>query len=398
MRTKAFAGKTFVCRLITTPVPFKLFIFSFFLFYSIFISPRAVAEDFCSSDCVDAPFTSLPEINGSAAAMLAYAPPSFEDSLQVDDSQKDGNETRKTPQKPTPPTPLERFAPGAVLPQGLQSNLPDITRGPKDRMELSITFDGGGYEDNEALEILKVLRDRGIKTTIFLTGLFIKKYPWIVKEIVRDGHEVGNHTLDHPHLTEFAGRFTQKTLKGVDRKFVERELKETAALFKEATGTDMAPLWRAPYGEENAEIRRWAFDAGYAHVYWTYGKNKESLDTLDWVDDASSRLYRSSQEIKKRILKFGRNGDGVNGGIILMHLSTGRKTDRPSSMLGELIDDLMKRGYRFVKVSELVRNDRTLDKRIVKAMERRGFYEKTGVEQPHRLPGMANIDPETKGD
>ncbi len=228
-------------------------------------------------------------------------------------------------------------------------------------MELSITFDGG-YEAHEADEILDALRARGIKTTVFLTGLFIKRHPDITRQIVLDGHEVGNHTMTHPHLTSFAKDFTHKLLPGVSRPFLLRELRQTEEVFKEITGVEMAPLWRAPYGEINDTLRRWAFKEGYLHVGWTYDHgSRESLDTLDWVHDTSSRFYHSSTEIKARILGFGKGSNGVRGGIILMHLGTERRIDRVSSILGEMLDDLTNMGYRFVKVSRLLEGHKALD-------------------------------------
>jgi peptidoglycan/xylan/chitin deacetylase (PgdA/CDA1 family) len=245
--------------------------------------------------------------------------------------------------------PALHMPPASLLPPA-----PDFTRGNLERMTLSITFDGG-YEADDASTILDALRLKGIRTTVFLTGVFIKRHPEMVRRIVTDGHEVGNHTMNHPHLTDYAASFRHTPLAGVDREMLSRELKAAAALFKETSGAEMAPLWRAPYGEVNADIRQWAFDEGYVHVGWTYDfKAREGLDTLDWVSDRSSRLYRTSGEIKERILRFGDGGSGARGGIILMHLGTGRAEDRAADVLGEILDGLIERGYRFVKVTEML--------------------------------------------
>jgi peptidoglycan/xylan/chitin deacetylase (PgdA/CDA1 family) len=83
-------------------------------------------------------------------------------------------------------------------------------------------------------------------------------------------------------------------------------------------------------------------------------KKGESLDTLDWVHDRSSRFYRTSSEIKANVLGFGKGSKGLRGGIILMHLGTERTDDRASVVLGEIIDGLTDMGYRFVKVSSLI--------------------------------------------
>ncbi|MBI5235994.1 MAG: polysaccharide deacetylase family protein [Deltaproteobacteria bacterium] len=231
---------------------------------------------------------------------------------------------------------------------------PDITRGSDQRKRLTITFDGGS-DDGDAEAILDALSTRGLTTTIFLTGAFIRKYPALVRRMLLDGHEIGNHTMNHPHLTDFERTFRHNTLSGVDKASVQRELIGAAEAFKAITGEEMSPLWRAPYGEVNDEIRRWAFEAGYIHIGWTSNnKKRESLDTLDWVSDMKSRFYRSPYEIKKRILDFGKDGNGINGGIVLMHLGTGRRSGRAASILPDLLDALERRGYELVKVSDLV--------------------------------------------
>lgn len=257
------------------------------------------------------------------------------------------------------PAAVEQGAPASALTEAEEEAVPyygspEITRGARDRMNVSVTFDGGGYEPAEEAEaILAILKAKGIKATIFLTGMFIEKYPELVRQMVRDGHEIGNHTMDHPHLTDFNQTLKHNTLGNVNRRFIARELKATAELFRAATGVEMAPLWRAPYGEINPEIRQWAFEEGYIHVGWTYDpKSRESLDTLDWVSDRNSRLYRTASQIRDRILNFGRGDGGIGGGIILMHLGTLRKHDRASEVLAETLDGLEKRGYGMVKVSE----------------------------------------------
>ncbi len=252
---------------------------------------------------------------------------------------------------PETTSPLEPARPDQSLPL----TMPDITRGDISRMELAITFDGG-YDGSDAERILGVLRERNIRTTFFLTGRFIKRYPHIVKRMVEEGHEVGNHTMNHPHLTDFATTRRHTTLPWVNREFVLRELREAEKAFEEITGRKMAPFWRAPYGEINDEIRKWAFDAGYIHVGWTYNyRNGESLDSLDWVHDRTSQLYLSADEIIRKILDFDSDGYGLRGGIILMHLGTRREDDKVSEKLDQLLDELKARGYKPVKISDLVR-------------------------------------------
>lgn len=234
---------------------------------------------------------------------------------------------------------------------------PDIIRLNKDNKNLAITFDGGS-NSRETLKILNTLRKHSIETTIFLAGSFIKKFPDLVLQMVEDGHEIGNHTLRHKHITNFSVTMSNKSLPYVTEDFIKKELIETNKLFRKLTGLDMAPLWRAPYGEINEEVRYWAYKAGYIHVNWTRGKSHaESLDTLDWVSDKDSHLYLTSTEIANKVIKFALRKEKINGGIILMHLGTNRETDNGANGLGYILSSLKSMGYNFKKVTTLIKED-----------------------------------------
>jgi len=255
-------------------------------------------------------------------------------------------------ESPLPSTAMEaaKAETAAVAAQGVARSeagpfVPDFTRGAAERREIVVSFDAGS-SDRGAREILDALKERGIRTTIFLTGDFIRHYPDLAKRIAADGHEVGNHTDTHPHLTTFAQDGRQATRPGVDQGFLVGELERTARLYRETTGREMAPLWRAPYGEHNGLIRRWAAEAGYWHVGWTGGR--AGLDGLDWVSDPDSRAYRSSRGVVERL-----TANAENGGVILLHLGSDR-TDPVAPRIPELLDGLTSRGFRLTRVSEML--------------------------------------------
>src|SRR5262249_11414867 len=102
---------------------------------------------------------------------------------------------------PTPKVVASQPAPLPLPPSGPAA--PDLTKAPSDPREVLVSFDGGS-SDRGAVVILDALSRRGIRTTIFLTGEFIRRYPDVVHRIAADGHEVGNHTDTHPHLTTYA--------------------------------------------------------------------------------------------------------------------------------------------------------------------------------------------------
>lgn len=232
----------------------------------------------------------------------------------------------------------------------------DFSRGLTSERKMALTFDGGAEADATE-EILDTLKSRGVRTTIFLTGQYIGRHPDLVRRMVRDGHEIGNHTFSHSHLTTFAANRRHETLPGVTKEFMQSELREAARLFEEVAGTPMSPYWRAPYGEHNPAIRRWAAEIGYLHVGWTRDPAAgENLDTRDWVADPHSPIYHRPEEVRERILNFGKGSPvQANGGIILLHLGTQRKEDRVHEELPAIIDGLRRQGYGLVPVSELHR-------------------------------------------
>jgi len=230
----------------------------------------------------------------------------------------------------------------------------DFSRGSLTEQKIALTFDGD-YLNNVTPEILDILKQENIKCTMFLTGRYIRKYPDLVNRMVAEGHEIGDHTWTHPHLTTYEQNRQHQTLPGVTAELVQQQLLKTAELFRQTTGTRIAPLWRAPYGEHNAEIRNWAAAVGFRHVGWTVGKDWEhGMDTLDWVADTTMTVYHSADEIAKKILSFAGNKPyGANGAIILMHLGTQRNGDYPHLKLPYIIRQLKQQGYQFVKISEL---------------------------------------------
>ncbi|MBN2091540.1 polysaccharide deacetylase family protein [candidate division KSB1 bacterium] len=230
----------------------------------------------------------------------------------------------------------------------------DFTRGEISLKKIALTFDGD-FLDNNALPILDVLKAKNIKATFFLTGRFIQNYTEIIRRMLQDGHEIGNHTRHHPHLTTFEQTRKHDLRPEVKRELVHRELEETAVLFKKVTGSDISPLWRAPYGEHNELIRRWAAELGYRQIGWTFDRKlKLSLDTFDWVADKNSQLYRTPEQILHHIIQFDEKSEaGLNGGIVLMHLGSERNGEFPYQILGHMIDSLQARGYEFTKISSM---------------------------------------------
>jgi len=252
------------------------------------------------------------------------------------------------PMKPVPP-PVSMVTPVGV-PTGAAPAWPgmgealNLTRGPGGQKRLMLSFDGGSSSE-VATEVLDLLKSRSVRTTLFLTGAFIQRYPALVKRMAAEGHELGNHTMNHPHFAPGMKRDPKWT-----RERIQRELLDADAALVRLLGRPMDPYWRAPYGEHTAEIRRWAEELGYRHVGWS-----EGADTLDWATPKERRLYRSGEAIVQRLQqRLNRDGDGI---IVLMHLGSARATgDRPTDGLGAFMDRARKEGWTFVSAGTILRD------------------------------------------
>ena len=70
---------------------------------------------------------------------------------------------------------------------------------PKEEKKIYLTFDEG-YENGYTGQILDVLKEKNVKAVFFITGPYLEKETELVKRMVDEGHEVGNHTVNHPSM------------------------------------------------------------------------------------------------------------------------------------------------------------------------------------------------------
>ncbi len=226
----------------------------------------------------------------------------------------------------------------------------EILSGSKNLPEVALTFDGD-WLDNAVESTLQTLREAKIKSTFFLTGRFIRKYPNSVKRIVAENHEVGNHTDTHPLWAEVVDG-AYKLVTEVSKETVARQLLPVKQQFEALTGSTMAPYWRAPYGGRTSAINRWAYELGFTSVYW-------GIDSLDWVP-GDHKLAPIAEKRYETILQLGSRPSTANGLIILMHLGTVGEKRRPlpdlHAKLPEIIALYRHNGYSFVTISQLINN------------------------------------------
>lgn len=217
----------------------------------------------------------------------------------------------------------------------------------------ALTFDAHA-EAQGAAELLALLRERRVRVTVFVTGCFAQSYPELLAQAARDGHEIGNHTFSHSHLTTWASNHRHDTQPELTREKLQDDLLRAATAIRTATGRQPSNFWRAPYGEHNAAIRSWAAELGLVHVDWTHGTT-DSLDALDWVEEPGTSRFLSSQGIARRLLQFeARHGVPLAGSIFLMHLGSTRADQPLLEALPIVLDETDRRGLRPLPVGELL--------------------------------------------
>lgn len=180
--------------------------------------------------------------------------------------------------------------------------------------KIALTFDDGPHPCYTE-QLLKGLRERGVKATFFITGQNVEAYPEIVKEIYDDGHLIGNHTYSHTQLTS------------KNEEAFKQELIRTNEAIRGVTGEDTIYV-RPPYGSWNREFEK---ELNMFPVLWT-------IDPLDWCSSNVSCIVNTVCS------KAGEND------IILMHDQY--KTTVTAALA--IVDELTKEGYEFATVDELL--------------------------------------------
>ena len=215
-----------------------------------------------------------------------------------------------------------------VFPSYIQTNNTASTRKlpiycvDTDEKKIAISFDAAwGNEDTR--QILDILKENNVKATFFMTGEWINKYPEDVKAIYEEGHELGNHSMNHKQMSTLS----------LDECI--SEIQQPHDMVKELTGYDMK-VFRPPYGDYNDTLIDAAESLNYHTIQW-------DVDSLDWKDYGVESIINTVCNHKH----LG------NGSIILMH----NGATHTAAALDSLIKNLKGQGYEFVLMSDLIYED-----------------------------------------
>ncbi len=196
--------------------------------------------------------------------------------------------------------------------------LVSINQGPTGKPILSITFDDGPHPTNTPI-LLDILKARRIRATFYVVGRNAKAYPELIKRMVGEGHEIGNHSWSHPRLSSLS------------QAGVLQQLDRTSEAIYEAV-KKVPVTMRPPYGALRQSQARMIHE-------------KRALVTTLWNVDPRDWQRPGATVVANRIVSASRNGS-----IILAH-DIHRPTIRA---MPNALDGLSNKGFHFATVSMLL--------------------------------------------
>lgn len=193
-----------------------------------------------------------------------------------------------------------------------------ICLGNKDSKNIYLTFDEG-YEAGYTQQILNILKENNVKATFFITAHYLNTQEELVKQMLEEGHIVGNHTVNHKSMPDLT-----------DEK-IKKEITELHTAIYEKFGYEMKYI-RPPMGEFSERTLLLTQNLGYKTVMWSFAYE-------DWNEDNQS----DEEKAKEKILKNLHNGE-----IMLLHGNSKTNTN----ILGKIIQEAKNMGYEFKSLEQ----------------------------------------------
>lgn len=185
--------------------------------------------------------------------------------------------------------------------------------------KVALTFNIS-WGDKKAIPILDILKQNKVTATFFLSAPWAKAHPDIIKRIVDDGHEIGNHGYRYESYPQ------------LQNEQIIKEIRTSHYILSELTGKKLKYL-RPPNGHFDKRTLKIANQLGYSIIHW-------SIDANDYENPGV-------EVIVNNVVNNVSNGD-----IILMHASDSVKQTQKA--LPIILKQLKNEGYQFVTISELI--------------------------------------------
>lgn len=187
---------------------------------------------------------------------------------------------------------------------------------------IAMTFDDGPHPVHTP-RLLDILKRRNIKATFFVVGTNARRYPQLIRRMIAEGHEIGNHTVNHKYLSRISVEEARAEVLGCEKAIVA------------ACGVKPRIL-RPPGGHINDRVKVWLKkEFGYSTIMW-------AVDPEDWKRPGSD-------VVAHRIISETDPGE-----IVLAHDIHGPTI----AAMPRALDGLLSNGYRFLTVSQLIAIER----------------------------------------
>ncbi len=224
-----------------------------------------------------------------------------------------------------------------------------IIRGSKEKKELALMLTGGSFAEGGDF-ILDTLKKNNIKASFFFTGDFfrIEEFKPIIERIIKDGHYIGPHSDKHLLLADWEHRKNLVT-EDVFKKDLADNLKE---LERFGVKKEDIKFWIPPYEWYTEEHCKWSKEMGITLINFTPGTRSNT----DYMEDNDPKFVPADKILESIMKKEQEDEYGLNGFLLLMHIGAGpnRTKDKFYEKLPDLIDYLLKKDYKFVRVDELL--------------------------------------------
>lgn len=196
-----------------------------------------------------------------------------------------------------------------------------IFNGNRNKKEIAITFDDGPCK--RSLEILKILKKENVTATFFVLGKKIKGNENLIKQMIKQECEVGNHTYNHTNLIFKTPKRMKKELLNTDKELEKLNIKIN--------------LMRCPH-----------FMCGLIAFFLAKKLNKRiifaDLDSRDWTRPGKKAIV-------ERVLRKVKNGSIIGFHDYLEEIGENKEV---VPAIKEIIPRLKERGYRLVTISKLL--------------------------------------------
>jgi len=226
-----------------------------------------------------------------------------------------------------------------------------IIRGDHTLKNIALVFTGDEFGDGGE-SIAHSLKQQNIRASFFLTGNFYRnpQFKSTLQELQQQGNYLGSHSDKHLLYCDW----TKRDSLLVTRQQFDLDIAHAYTEMKNWNITKQkARYFLPPYEWYNDSIARWTREAGLQLVCFTPGTRSNT----DYTYPEMNGRYLTSDSILQSILSFEKESpDGLNGFILLLHIGTDpRRIDKTYTRLPWLISELTSSGYRFVTISELLR-------------------------------------------